>query len=86
MLLSYLLGSTSGSVLLGKLKGVDIRNLGSGNAGGTNAFRTQGAAFAAVVLTIDILKGILAVLFVSKLNFTNIILSYNNTMRSFYNF
>ena len=40
--LSYLIGSTSGSIFLGKLKGVDIRNLGSGNAGGTNAFRTQG--------------------------------------------
>ena len=39
---SYLLGSISGSLLIGKLRGVDIRNLGSGNAGGTNAFRTQG--------------------------------------------
>ena len=43
---AYLIGSVSGSLCLGKLRGVDIRNLGSGNAGGTNALRTQGVAFA----------------------------------------
>ena len=66
--LSYLIGSTSGSVLLGKLKGVDIRNLGSGNAGGTNAFRTQGAAFAAWVLFVDIMKGFISAKFISAMN------------------
>jgi len=66
--LSYLIGSTSGSVLLGKLKGVDIRNLGSGNAGGTNAFRTQGAAFAVGVLFIDIMKGFISAKFISAMN------------------
>ena len=66
--LSYLIGSTSGSVLLGKLKGVDIRNLGSGNAGGTNAFRTQGAAFAAGVLSADIMKGFISAKFISAMN------------------
>jgi acyl phosphate:glycerol-3-phosphate acyltransferase len=40
--LSYLLGSLLGSLVIGKLKGVDIRQQGSGNAGGTNALRTQG--------------------------------------------
>ena len=40
--LAYLLGSVSGSLLLGRLRHVDIRKAGSGNAGGTNAFRTQG--------------------------------------------
>ena len=63
--LSYLIGSTSGSILLGKLKGVDIRNLGSGNAGGTNAFRTVGPLFALCVITIDVLKGVLAVLIIT---------------------
>ena len=43
--------------------------MGSGNAGGTNAFRTVGAVFALGVITVDILKGILAVIFISKLNF-----------------
>jgi glycerol-3-phosphate acyltransferase PlsY len=56
--LSYLLGSIVGSLLVGRLRGgVDIRRLGSGNAGGTNALRTQGKAFAFWVLVIDIGKG-----------------------------
>ena len=68
LVVSYLIGSTSGSILLGKLKGVDIRNMGSGNAGGTNAFRTQGASFAAGVLGIDILKGFISAKFISAMN------------------
>jgi glycerol-3-phosphate acyltransferase PlsY len=61
MLLAYLLGSVSGSLLLGKLKKVDIRSFGSGNAGATNAFRLQGPWFALAVIVIDISKGVLAV-------------------------
>jgi acyl phosphate:glycerol-3-phosphate acyltransferase len=59
-LLAYLLGSLMGALLVGRLKGVDIRQLGSGNAGGTNALRTQGKAFALGVILIDVLKGWLA--------------------------
>lgn len=56
--LSYLLGSLVGGLLVGRLYGgVDIRRLGSGNAGGTNALRTQGKAFALWVMLIDIGKG-----------------------------
>jgi len=59
--LAYLLGSILGALVVGQLRGgVDIRKLGSGNAGGTNALRTQGAWFAAGVMLIDIGKGILA--------------------------
>ena len=54
---AYLLGSVIGSLLLGTLRGVDIRTQGSGNAGGTNAFRTQGVKFALGVVLIDIGKG-----------------------------
>ncbi len=44
---SYLIGSLIGSLIVGKLRGgVDIRTLGSGNAGGTNALRTQGKSCA----------------------------------------
>ncbi len=60
ILLGYLLGSVSGSLLLGRLRGVDIRSEGSGNAGGTNAFRTQGTLFALGVVIVDIGKGALA--------------------------
>ncbi len=56
----YLLGSLSGSLLLGKLKGVDIRQMGSGNAGGTNALRSVGWLFALGVVVIDLGKGALA--------------------------
>ncbi len=61
VLLAYLLGSVSGSMVMGALRHVDIRKSGSGNAGGTNAFRTQGFWFALVVVIIDIGKGALAV-------------------------
>lgn len=60
-LIAYLLGSVIGSLLLGQLKGVDIRTQGSGNAGGTNALRTQGWAFALGVIAIDVGKALIAV-------------------------
>jgi glycerol-3-phosphate acyltransferase PlsY len=61
LLLAYVLGSLSGSLLLGRFRGVDIRTQGSGNAGGTNALRTQGWKFALGVVLIDVGKGALAV-------------------------
>jgi acyl phosphate:glycerol-3-phosphate acyltransferase len=60
ILVAYLLGSLSGSLLLGRLRGVDIRTQGSGNAGGTNALRTQGWKFALGVVLVDVGKGALA--------------------------
>jgi glycerol-3-phosphate acyltransferase PlsY len=57
-LLAYLLGSIIGGLIVGQLRGgVDIRTLGSGNAGGTNALRTQGPMFAFWVMVIDAGKG-----------------------------
>ena len=70
-ILSYLIGSISGSMVLGNLKGIDIRKMGSGNAGGTNAFRTVGPIFALGVIIIDILKGYISVIYISQLNFMN---------------
>jgi glycerol-3-phosphate acyltransferase PlsY len=61
IVVAYLLGSLSGSLLLGRLRGVDIRTLGSGNAGGTNALRTQGWKFALGTVLVDVGKGALAV-------------------------
>jgi glycerol-3-phosphate acyltransferase PlsY len=61
ILMAYLLGTVLGSLILGRLRGVDIRSMGSGNAGATNALRTQGKLFGFLVLSMDIAKGILAV-------------------------
>jgi acyl phosphate:glycerol-3-phosphate acyltransferase len=61
VLLAYLLGSVVGSLVVGRLRGgVDIRTQGSGNAGATNAVRTQGWRFAIWVLVIDVAKGWIA--------------------------
>lgn len=68
LLLSYALGNLMGGAVVGWLRGgVDLRRLGSGNVGATNALRTQGPWFALAVLTIDIAKGVLAVLGVAAL-------------------
>jgi glycerol-3-phosphate acyltransferase PlsY len=60
-LLAYLLGAVLGSLAMGRLRGVDIREQGSGNAGGTNALRTQGWKFALGVVVIDVGKALVAV-------------------------
>ena len=73
ILLAYLLGSIVGSLVLGRLKGgVDIRQMGSGNAGATNAMRTQGAAFGIAVIIIDIAKGWLAAGWLPGLNLSSL--------------
>jgi glycerol-3-phosphate acyltransferase PlsY len=59
--LSYLLGSVMGSLTVARLTGgADIRTLGSGNAGATNALRTQGRTVGLAVLVIDLAKGWIA--------------------------
>ena len=68
LILSYLLGSISGSMLIGKLKGIDIREMGSGNAGSTNAFRIMGTTFAILVMLIDVVKGYISVKYIPLLN------------------
>src|SRR5262245_37258368 len=66
--LAYLVGSVLGSLLVGFFYGgIDIRKAGSGNAGGTNALRTQGKVFALWVMIIDIGKGILAAVVIPPL-------------------
>ncbi|MEJ9319122.1 glycerol-3-phosphate 1-O-acyltransferase PlsY, partial [Halalkalibacterium halodurans] len=59
---SYLLGSVSFSYIIAKkIKKVDIRQHGSGNAGATNTLRVLGVGPAVTVLLLDILKGVIAV-------------------------
>jgi acyl phosphate:glycerol-3-phosphate acyltransferase len=55
--LSYLLGSIVASLLIGQFRGIDIRTMGSGNAGATNMLRTQGRLAALAVLIFDLGKG-----------------------------
>jgi glycerol-3-phosphate acyltransferase PlsY len=58
LILAYLLGSVPTSVWVGKLfYGIDIRSMGSGNAGATNTFRVLGAKAGIPVLLFDIFKG-----------------------------
>ena len=61
LLISYLIGSISPSMIISKYKGIDIKNSGSGNAGTTNVLRLMGIKAAAITLGIDIIKGMIAV-------------------------
>ena len=62
LLASYLLGSIPTAYLFGRvLKGIDIRKVGSGNVGATNAMRALGRGPGIMVLLLDILKGFAAV-------------------------
>lgn len=59
---SYLLGSISFALLIGKcFYGIDVRRQGSGNLGATNTFRVLGMLPGALVLILDVAKGFLAV-------------------------
>jgi glycerol-3-phosphate acyltransferase PlsY len=61
-ILGYLLGSIPSAVWIGKWSsGIDVREHGSKNAGATNTFRVLGKKCGWAVLTIDVLKGVLAV-------------------------
>lgn len=65
--LAYALGNLMGGHILGRLRGIDLAQIGSGNVGATNALRTQGSAFAVLVLSIDVLKGVLGALAIPSL-------------------
>ena len=62
---AYCLGAIpTGYIVTRMLKGIDIREHGSGNTGATNVFRVVGKGAGLTVLMIDLLKGVLAVLLV----------------------
>lgn len=69
LLASYLIGSLPSGWLAAKwLRGLDIREHGSGSIGATNVLRVVGKAPAAVVLLVDVLKGTAAVLLARQLD------------------
>lgn len=59
--LSYIIGSFPTAYLVGKINGINIFELGSGNMGTTNVLRTLGTYWGALVLIVDLAKGIIAV-------------------------
>ncbi len=61
IVIAYLLGSISPSIIQGRLAGVDIKKEGSGNAGTTNTLRVLGKKAALITLIVDIGKAVLAV-------------------------
>lgn len=68
VVVSYLLGSIPTSILVGRLvSGIDIREHGSGNAGATNVYRVMGIGPAVAVGVIDVGKGMVAALLVSRI-------------------
>ena len=68
IILSYLFGSISTSTIICRIKNVDIKKIGSGNAGATNTVRALGKKYGALVLVLDILKGVIPTLIASTLS------------------
>lgn len=64
--IAYVVGSIPSAYLAGKLKGVDLRQHGSGNLGATNVVRVLGARIGAAVFVVDVLKGFLPVYFLPR--------------------
>lgn len=74
VILAYLLGTLNAAYYMMKWKhGIDIRTIGSGNAGATNAGRAMGKKGFFLVLIFDLAKGMLAVLFVRESGQTELI-------------
>lgn len=72
VVIAYLVGSIPTSIILSKLvKGIDIRNYGSGNAGGSNVFRVLGWKWGVLTILFDALKGAVAVIIVARFYLDN---------------
>jgi len=72
VLLAYLVGSIPTSIIISKLvKGIDIRDHGSGNAGGSNVFRVLGWKYGILTILLDATKGAIAVVLIARLYFGN---------------
>ena len=66
--LSYLLGSIPTAIIVAKrVRGIDIRQYGSGNAGGTNVIRVLGWKVGVFVILVDMAKGLFATMVLARL-------------------
>jgi glycerol-3-phosphate acyltransferase PlsY len=73
IILSYLIGAIPTSIIISRAaKGIDIREHGSGNAGGTNVMRVLGWKHGLLVILLDALKGVLAVVVIARLHYGSI--------------
>lgn len=61
IIFSFLLGSIPCGVVIARVKGIDLKKVGSGNIGATNVLRTMGKGAAVLTLLGDVLKGTLAI-------------------------
>ncbi|MEJ5228540.1 MAG: glycerol-3-phosphate 1-O-acyltransferase PlsY [Pseudothermotoga sp.] len=65
--ISYICGAIPFSYILPRLKKIDVRNVGSGNVGGTNALRAAGPLIGLTCMILDALKSFVPVLIVSRI-------------------
>ena len=80
---AYLLGSIPTGFLVARAKGIDIRTVGSGNIGATNAMRVLGKPAGIFVLLMDALKGYAACAFLPPLIFNWLAPHYFRAFPSF---
>jgi glycerol-3-phosphate acyltransferase PlsY len=76
IIFGYLLGSIPSAIIISRIfKGIDIRDHGSKNPGFTNVYRVLGVLPAIIVLTMDVGKGITAVLLITQISFDPVTLN-----------
>ena len=73
LLIGYVIGATPFGFLAGKIKGIDIREHGSGNIGSTNVLRVLGKPIGIVVFIFDVLKGVVPVMIAQWLSDDSVI-------------
>lgn len=64
--LAYVVGSVPFAFLLSRRRGIDLRRVGSGNIGASNVLRTSGVSAAVVAMSLDAIKGALAVVLAQR--------------------
>ena len=65
--LAYLVGSVPFAFLLSRQRGIDLRQVGSGNIGASNVLRTSGVRIALIAMGLDAVKGVIAVVVAERL-------------------
>lgn len=68
LLFSFLIGSIPTAYLMGRMRGIDIRQHGSRNVGATNAFRVLGKSWGITCLVLDMLKGLIPIAFLFRIH------------------